>query len=108
VKRGTGIINNELYIGQLIWNRLRYIKDPSTGKRVSRFNPQSESIIRDHRGPESLRRTATGGRGFAGADRKVRRNDRFRPFILVFCHVGRSETVDRPDKRCRQTPDGKY
>jgi len=29
-KRGTGIINNEVYIGQLIWNRLRYIKDPST------------------------------------------------------------------------------
>ena len=37
-KRGTGIINNEVYIGQLIWNRLRYIKDPSTGKRVSRLN----------------------------------------------------------------------
>ena len=42
VKRGTGIINNELYIGRLIWNRLRYVKDPSTGKRVSRLNPESE------------------------------------------------------------------
>ncbi|MEE4455305.1 recombinase family protein [Novosphingobium resinovorum] len=47
VKRGTGIVNNELYIGRLIWNRLRYIKDPSTGKRVSRLNPQSEWIIRE-------------------------------------------------------------
>lgn len=45
VKRGTGIINNELYIGRLIWNRLRYVKDPSTGKRVSRLNPESEWII---------------------------------------------------------------
>ncbi|MEN5300124.1 recombinase family protein [Brucella sp. TWI559] len=47
VKRGTGIINNELYIGRLIWNRLRYIKNPSTGKRVSRLNPASEWIIKD-------------------------------------------------------------
>lgn len=47
VKRGTGIVNNELYIGRLIWNRQRYIKDPSTGRRVSRLNPQSEWIIRD-------------------------------------------------------------
>lgn len=47
VKRGTGLINNELYIGRLIWNRLRYIKDPSTGKRVSRLNPESEWLIRE-------------------------------------------------------------
>ncbi|PQZ47257.1 recombinase family protein [Ochrobactrum sp. MYb15] len=47
VKRGTGLVNNELYIGRLIWNRLRYIKDPSTGKRVSRMNPESEWIIKD-------------------------------------------------------------
>ena len=36
--RGTGILNNELYIGRLIWNRLRYVKDPRTGRRVSRRN----------------------------------------------------------------------
>ncbi|MEO1985932.1 MAG: recombinase family protein [Martelella sp.] len=47
VKRGTGLINNELYIGRLIWNRLRYIKDPSTGRRVSRLNPESEWLIRE-------------------------------------------------------------
>ena len=45
--RGTGILNNELYIGRLVWNRLRYIKDPSTGKRVSRLNPASEWIVQD-------------------------------------------------------------
>ena len=26
-QRGTGILNNELYIGRLVWNRLRYVKD---------------------------------------------------------------------------------
>ncbi|WP_245419826.1 recombinase family protein [Phyllobacterium salinisoli] len=44
VSRGTGIINNELYAGVLVWNRLRFVKDPSTGKRVSRLNPESAWI----------------------------------------------------------------
>src|SRR5215469_4458468 len=38
--RGTGILNNELYAGRLVWNRLRYSKDPNTGKRRSRLNPK--------------------------------------------------------------------
>jgi site-specific DNA recombinase len=42
--RGTGILNNELYVGRLVWNRLRYVKDPDTGKRVSRPNPPSEWV----------------------------------------------------------------
>jgi len=45
--RGTGILNNELYIGRLVWNRLRYVKDPMTGKRVSRLNPEEDWIIQD-------------------------------------------------------------
>ena len=45
--RGTGILHNELYIGRLVWNRLRYSKDPSTGRRVSRLNPREEWICRD-------------------------------------------------------------
>ncbi|EGP55802.1 resolvase domain-containing protein [Agrobacterium tumefaciens F2] len=45
VKRGTGIVNNELYVGRLIWNRQRYVKNPSTGKRVSRLNPESEWTV---------------------------------------------------------------
>ena len=46
-QRGTGILNNELYIGRLVWNRQRFIKDPETGKRVSRLNPKSEWIVKD-------------------------------------------------------------
>jgi DNA invertase Pin-like site-specific DNA recombinase len=43
--RGTGLLNNELYIGRLVWNRLRYIKDPDTGRRVSRQNPPEAWVI---------------------------------------------------------------
>ncbi|MCC7124878.1 MAG: recombinase family protein [Acidobacteria bacterium] len=44
-KRGTGILHNELYIGRMVWNKLRYLKDPDSGKRVSRPNPESEWVI---------------------------------------------------------------
>ena len=46
-RRGTGILNNELYIGRLVWNRQRFIKDPYTGKRQARPNPEDEWIIED-------------------------------------------------------------
>jgi DNA invertase Pin-like site-specific DNA recombinase len=45
--RGTGILNNELYIGRLVWNRLRYVKDPITGNRVSRPNPEARWVIKE-------------------------------------------------------------
>lgn len=41
-KRGNGILNNEMYVGKLVWNRQRFIKDPDTGKRQARPNPESE------------------------------------------------------------------
>ena len=46
-QRGTGVLNNELYIGRLVWNRLRYIKDPETGKRVSRLNQEENWIVKE-------------------------------------------------------------
>ncbi len=46
-RRGTGILNNELYVGKLVWNRLTYIKDPDTGKRVSRLNDSANRIVKD-------------------------------------------------------------
>jgi DNA invertase Pin-like site-specific DNA recombinase len=45
--RGTGVLNNELYVGKRVWNRQRFLKDPNTGKRVARPNPASEWIIKD-------------------------------------------------------------
>jgi len=46
-QRGTGILNNELYIGRLVWNRQRFVKDPETGNRVGRVNPESEWIVKE-------------------------------------------------------------
>jgi site-specific DNA recombinase len=46
-RRGTGILNNELYAGRLVWNRQRFVKDPSTGKRQAKPNPKALWIIED-------------------------------------------------------------
>jgi site-specific DNA recombinase len=43
--RRTGILRNDLYIGTLVWNKQRYVKDPMTGKRLARPNPEDQWII---------------------------------------------------------------
>jgi site-specific DNA recombinase len=43
--RETGILRNRLYIGQLVWNRQRFSKDPKTGKRVARLNPRDQWMV---------------------------------------------------------------
>jgi site-specific DNA recombinase len=40
VDRGTGLLNNSLYIGRLEWNRTAYVKNPRTGRKVARINKQ--------------------------------------------------------------------
>ena len=40
--RHNGVLENEIYCGRLVWNRVRMIKDPDTGKRVSPPNPESD------------------------------------------------------------------
>lgn len=42
MQRGTGIIQNELYAGRLVWNKVKMVKDPDTGKRLSRPNAKNE------------------------------------------------------------------
>ncbi|MFM9939772.1 MAG: recombinase family protein [Hyphomicrobiaceae bacterium] len=46
-KRRNGILNNELYRGTIVYNRQRFIKDPATGKRVARPNPESVWLRQD-------------------------------------------------------------
>ena len=41
-KRGYGILNNALYSGRIVWNRVRMVLDPDTGRRVSRVNPEAD------------------------------------------------------------------
>lgn len=40
--RSYGILANHLYNGKIVWNRVRMVRDPDTGKRISRLNPESE------------------------------------------------------------------
>lgn len=37
-KRRNGILRQPLYVGRLMWNRQRMVKNPDTGKRVTRVN----------------------------------------------------------------------
>jgi DNA invertase Pin-like site-specific DNA recombinase len=43
--RGTGILRNRLYIGERVWNRQRYMKDPETERRVSRPRSAAELVV---------------------------------------------------------------
>jgi hypothetical protein len=45
--RGTGLLRNELYVGRQVWNRMHFMKDPATGKRISRMNPASDWVVQD-------------------------------------------------------------
>ena len=40
-KRQNGLLQNPLYAGKIVWNRLRMGRDPDNGRRVSRSNPKS-------------------------------------------------------------------
>jgi len=44
-KRGTGILNNQLYVGIQVWNRSNFLKNPDTGRRISRLNPETKWIV---------------------------------------------------------------
>ncbi len=43
--RGTGLLNNELYVGRLVWNRQRRALNPETRRKVSRINPPEEWVV---------------------------------------------------------------
>lgn len=47
-KRLNGTLNNPIYIGRLAFNRQSFRKDPETGKRQARGNPQDQWIYEDH------------------------------------------------------------
>ena len=43
--KGTGMLNNELYIGTMTWNKRRLFKHPDTGKRIGRMNPVEDRVM---------------------------------------------------------------
>jgi site-specific DNA recombinase len=46
-RRRIGILNNELYLGRILYNRQRFVKDPETGRRIARPNPEHEWVTKE-------------------------------------------------------------
>jgi site-specific DNA recombinase len=46
-RRRNGILNNDLYTGRITYNRQRFVKDPETGKRTARLNPERQWVTRE-------------------------------------------------------------
>lgn len=45
--RKNGILNNELYVGRIVYNRQTFTKDPETGKRSARTNNNNSWITKE-------------------------------------------------------------
>ncbi len=45
--KGTGILNNELYVGRLVWGRQEWLKHPDTGKRIPRQADEGDRLTID-------------------------------------------------------------
>jgi DNA invertase Pin-like site-specific DNA recombinase len=43
--KGSGVLNNELYIGRYVWNRSQWVKEPDTGKRQRLVRPRQEWCV---------------------------------------------------------------
>lgn len=41
------ILTNDRYIGRVVWNKSRWVKDPDSGKRIRRERPESEWIVNE-------------------------------------------------------------
>ncbi len=46
-RRGAGLIFNDLYVGRIVWNKVRMVKNPDTGRRISRPNPPDQWQMMD-------------------------------------------------------------
>ena len=45
--KGSGVLNNELYVGRYVWNRSRWVKDPDSGRRQRIDRPRAEWIAEE-------------------------------------------------------------
>lgn len=83
--RQFGILRNRIYIGENVWNRGRYERDPDTGARVRRANPESEWLVTEL---PHLRIIAddmfeAAQRRLAGRSRQVSHHNKHRPRRLL-------------------------
>lgn len=45
LQHSTGMLNNPVYIGRVIWNRREWVVNPETKRRVPRLRPESDWIV---------------------------------------------------------------
>lgn len=48
LNRATGILANPIYVGKLIWNRRKWVRNPETKRKAPELRPESEWIITEH------------------------------------------------------------
>jgi DNA invertase Pin-like site-specific DNA recombinase len=102
--RRNGILQNELYRGKLVHNRVRMLRDPETGKRISRINRETEwvrveapelRIISDKLWNEAL---CMRRRYLDKPSQNCRRPKRLLSGLLKCGQCGGAFTIVRPDK----------
>ena len=102
--RRNGILQNEIYRGALVYNRVRMVKDPETGKRISRINPAKDWItvqVPEHRiVSDELWERVQGKRAVYSSSpaHKSRRAKRLLSGLLACGTCGGSFTIVRPGK----------
>ncbi|MDD1499760.1 recombinase family protein [Agrobacterium sp. CNPSo 3708] len=105
-QRGYGMIRNPIYAGKIVWNRTRFIRDPDTGKRVSRVNNASEikesaaphlSIV-DEATFDQARAIVEGRAKKARGGQDVRRPKRILSGIMRCAHCGGGLSAHDTDK----------
>ncbi len=103
-KRGSGILRNEIYIGNVIWNRSEWVKRPGTRIRTYRLRPRDQWIIEKHPElrivPKELwnRVQARLSHTHPGLPKRGRRGTYLLTGILKCHHCGGSLTMI--DQRC--------
>ena len=45
LERATGILTNPIYIGHVIWNRRKWVRNPETNRKTPRLRPEREWIV---------------------------------------------------------------
>ncbi len=113
-RSGDGVLNNELYVGTLVYNRHRWVRDPDTNKRAAVIRPEGDRIRKD---APHLRIVTD---DLWNAARGVQSEKTLQPLAhrkrpkrllsgLIFCGIcGGHFTVENRDRlRCKSARDGR-
>jgi site-specific DNA recombinase len=95
LRSATGILSNPIYIGQLIWNRRSWERNPETNKKVPRLRPENEWVMTANAVPQIIdktlwdrvqaRRQAQANGKFVGARARLGRGPKYTLSGLLKC-----------------------